>query len=81
MKTKQLIDEIIGWYGAIAIVGAFAMVSFEFWAPTSFFYQFFNATGGLGMIYISFIKRAYQPAVLNLFWSIIAIVAIVRLFV
>lgn len=81
MKTKQIIDEIIGWYGAIAIVGAFAMVSFEFWTPTSFIYQFLNLTGGLGMIYISLIKRAYQPAALNLFWAIIAIIAIVRLLI
>lgn len=81
MTPKQTIDEIIGWYGAVAIVGAFAMVSFEVLAPTSLLYQFLNGTGALGIVYISFKKQAYQPGVLNIIWAIIAGIAMVRLFV
>lgn len=81
MKIKQVIDETIGWYGTIAIVGAFAMVSFEVLAPTSLFYQILNGTGALGIVYISLKKKAYQPGVLNIIWAVIAGIAIVRLLI
>lgn len=81
MKIKQVIDEIIGWYGAIAIVGAFAVVSFEVLTPTSPLYQILNGTGALGIIYISFKKKAWQPAALNVICLIIAAISIIRLFV
>lgn len=81
MKLKQIIYETIGWYGAIAIVGAFALVSFEILAPKSLLYQILNGTGALGIVYISFKKKAYQPGVLNIIWAIIAGIAIIRLFV
>lgn len=79
MKTK-LVDEIIGWYGTIAIVAAYSFVSFNFLSSSNFFYQFLNLTGALGIVYISFKKKNYQPGVLNLIWAIIALIAILRLF-
>lgn len=81
MKTKQLVRETIGWYGTIAIVAAFALVSFEVVKPTSLIYQLLNGTGALGIVYISFKKKAYQPGVLNIIWTIIALVSIVRLLI
>ncbi|MBU2566397.1 hypothetical protein KKG46_02455 [Patescibacteria group bacterium] len=81
MKPKQLLDEIIGWYGTIAIVTAFALVSFEIIKPTTLFYLLLNITGSIGIIYISFKKKTYQPGVLNIIWAFIAGVAIIRLFI
>jgi hypothetical protein len=80
MKMVAL-EEIIGWYGAVAIVVAFALVSFEVVTPTSLIYQILNGTGALGIVYISFKKKAYQPGVLNVIWAIIAIVAIAKVFI
>lgn len=81
MKIKQIIEETIGWYGTVAIVVAFAMVSFEILAPTSLIYQILNGTGALGIVYISFKKKVYQPGVLNIIWAVIAAIAIIRLIV
>jgi len=81
MKIKQAINEIIGWYGTVAIVGAFAMISFEVLSPTNIFYQVLNGTGALGIVYTSFKKKVYQPGVLNVIWAVIAGMAIIRLFV
>lgn len=81
MRIKQVIDETIGWYGTVTIIGAFAMVSFEVLAPTSLFYQILNGTGALGIVYISFKKKAYQPGVLNVIWAVIAGIAIIRFLV
>ncbi len=78
MKQK-LLDESIGWYGTCAIVLAYALVSFNVLSPSTFLYQILNGTGALGIVYISFKKKAYQPGVLNIIWAIIAAIAIIRL--
>lgn len=77
-QTK-IIDEIIGWYGMVAIVIAFAAVSFELLSATNMWYQILNGTGALGIVYISFKKRAYQPGVLNIIWAVIAVISLVRI--
>ena len=78
---KKIIDEMIGWYGTCAIVVSYALISFGFLLSSSFLYQALNITGALGIVYISFKKKAYQPGVLNLVWAIIALVAIFRLLI
>ncbi len=77
----KILEEIIGWYGTVAIVLAYALVSFEFIAPSSLLYQILNATGAIGIVYISFKKKAYQPGVLNIIWTVIALIAIIQLLV
>ena len=75
---RKLLDEAFGWYGTIAILAAYALLSFGF-IQTGLVYQVLNATGALGIVYISFKKRNYQPGVLNVFWAVIAVIAIIRL--
>lgn len=77
--SRSFIDEVIGWYGAAAIVLAYALTSFAVMSPNSIWYQALNATGAIGIVYISFKKKAYPPGVLNIIWTIIAIVAIIRI--
>ena len=76
---KKLATEIIGWYGAFAILGAYILNSFEIISATDLIYQFLNATGAVGIVIVSWIKRAYQPMALNLIWSIIGFIALLRL--
>lgn len=71
--------EAFGWYGAGAIVLAYALVSFSLLEPISIYYQLLNVTGALGIVTVSFYKKTYQPGVLNIIWTIIALVAIVRI--
>ena len=75
---KKLVD-IYGWCGMTAIVVAYALVSFSVIKPEGLTYQILNGAGALGIVLISFVKRAYQPAILNLIWTIIAAVAIVKI--
>ena len=76
---RKTVNELIGWYGMVAIVLAYALVSFEYLSANSLMYQLLNATGALGIVYISFLKKAYQPGVLNMIWTIIAVIATIRL--
>lgn len=73
--------EILGWYGAFAIVLAYGLVSFSVIKSTDFFYQLLNLTGALGIVVISLYKKAYQPGVLNIVWSLIALLAIIRILI
>jgi len=79
MKTKLI--ELFGWYGTVAIVLAYILVSFSVLNATNIWYQILNGTGALGIVLVSFHKRNYQPGVLNIIWTIIAIIAIVRMFI
>lgn len=77
MRNKLI--EIFGWYGTIAIVGAYALVSFSILQPTSIWYQILNGTGALGIVVEALHKKDYQPGVLDGIWTIIAVVAIIRI--
>lgn len=47
---KNYLGEVVGWYGMVAIVFAYALVSFSVLTPTSIWYQLLNFTGGVGII-------------------------------
>jgi len=79
--NKKTFDEIIGWVGACMILLAYALLSFNFLSISSLIYQIMNATGALGIVYISFKKKAYQPGVLNIIWALIALIVIIRILI
>jgi len=81
MKMQSWAIEAIGWYGTVVIVGAFALVSLELLAPTSLWYLILNLTGSLGIVFISFKKKAFQPGVLNVIWALITGAAILKLMI
>lgn len=81
ISNKQLFAEVAGWYGAIAILSAYTLVSFAVIEGNGLWFQVLNLTGALGIIAISTYKKVKQTIVLNIFWSIVAIVALVRIFI
>jgi len=77
MKNKSVI-EIAGWFGVALILVAYLLNSFEVVASDSSTYQTLNALGAAGIVWSSTVKKDYQPALLNLIWLIIALIALVR---
>lgn len=77
--ARKIVIEIFGWYGMAAVISAYAMLSFGYLQPTDVLYQFFNATGSLGLILISLHKQAFQPAALNVIWIVVATLALLRM--
>ena len=67
-----------GWYGTFAIIGAYALLSAKL-LDQGFTYQLLNLSGGIGIVLVSAAKRAYQPMVLNIVWSVIGAASLVRL--
>jgi len=80
ISHKQVFAEIAGWYGAAAILAAYTLVSFSLIAGNGLLFQVLNLTGALGIIVISTYKNIKQTIVLNIIWGIVAIVAIVNIF-
>lgn len=68
-----------GWYGVIAVLLAYALVSFDVISSHGWAYQLLNFTGAVGVLVISYLKRAKQPALLNFVWAVIAFIALIQL--
>lgn len=73
------IIEALGWYGAAAVLLAYALVSFNIISPHGWAYQLLNFTGAVGVLVISYTKHAKQPALLNFVWAVIALIALIQL--
>ena len=76
----NIFAEIAGWYGALAIIGAYFMISLNLISSSSLVYQLLNLTGAIGILIISLYKRTKQTVILNIFWAAIAIFAITQIF-
>lgn len=78
-NLKRVIIEIFGWYGAVAIVFAYVLVSFSVLEPTSITFQLLNVSGSLGIIIVSLSKKVFQSVTLNTIWLVVGIVAIIKI--
>ena len=76
---KNSLISILGWYGTVAIIAAYALVSFSILSPTETTYQILNLSGAIGIVLVSLQKKAYPPAVLNIIWAVVAIFAIFKI--
>jgi len=76
---KKVLISVFGWYGTIAIVVAYALTSFKIITSDTLMYQLLNLTGALGIVFSSLEKKDYQPAVLNLIWLLVALIAVVKI--
>ncbi len=76
---KNILAEIAGWYGAIVIVLAYVLVSFEVIPASGATYQLLNLSGAIGITAIAVVKKVRQSIVLNIFWAVIAVIALARL--
>ena len=78
LKNEML--ESTGYIGATLIVTAYFLVSFNIIQANSLTFQFLNLIGAGGNIIYYLRKKAYSGAILDAFWGIIAIIALIRLF-
>lgn len=78
---SEVFAEFMGWYGAVAILAAYFLVSFDKVPADGAVFQLLNLTGAFGLIIIALYKRVIQSVVLNLFWAGVAILALISLWV
>jgi hypothetical protein len=72
--------EAIGWYGFVALMLAYALVSFKMIGGDSLLYQLLNLSGAFGLGVIAYFKKVYQSLVLQIIWGVIGVIAIMKMF-
>lgn len=72
------IIEFTGWIGVIAILSAYTLSTLAIIEPSSQAYLMLNLFGGIAIVFSAARKKDYQPVVLNIIWTIVAVMGIVR---
>jgi hypothetical protein len=78
-NTLELAIEIIGWIGAVLILGAYVLLSLDRIQSKSRTYQWMNVVGAAGFIVNSGWNGAIPSAVLNVVWLFIGLYALWKL--
>jgi hypothetical protein len=74
----KLCVEIVGWIGALLIIGAYLLVTLGRVNARSPLYQWMNFAGAIGFIVNSGWNGAYPSVFLNVVWLFIAVYALTR---
>lgn len=72
------LTELLGWYGMLALIGGYFLVSFGYAEAEGVVFQLLNLTGGIALVVFALSKKATQLAILNIFWALIGVLAIAR---
>lgn len=75
----QKIAEVIGWVGVLCVLCAYILLSFEVFIASDLIYQALNIVGGFGIMHSSFVKKNYQPVALNAIWTLVAVIAVLKI--
>lgn len=78
-KPRQLLLSVLGWYGVVAIVGGYALLSAGILRGDGYMYHVLNLTGTFGVAAEAYSKRDMPPTALNVIMGLIAMFAIIRL--
>lgn len=75
-----MFSEIVGWIGAVLVIGAYFLVSTKKLSPTSNTYQLMNLLGALGVGANVLVQKAYPSLAIQIVWGLIAIFGLYKSF-
>lgn len=75
----KLVVDLLGWLGAAALVGAYALTSAGRVRPTGLPFQLLNAAGAAALALNTAYYGAWPSTALNAVWLVIGAVALGRL--
>ena len=71
--------EIAGWIGVVFILGSYCLLATGVIDGNSWVYHALVLAGSLFVAAISYKKQAFQPMVLNVCFSVLALIALARI--
>ena len=74
--NNDVLINILGWIGAIALLIAYALISARRLEGDSTSYQLLNLVGSILLMLNTLYYRAYPSSFLNLFWMGVALYAL-----
>lgn len=72
----KILNEIVEGVSVILILLAYGLISFNYISSSDSQYHLLNLLGAIGIIFTSFKKKVYQPAILNIIWALIALIGL-----
>jgi hypothetical protein len=76
---KRVAIETVGWYGMVAILVAYMLISFGFLKATQAPYQLISGTGSIGILLNASYHRAWPSVALNCLWTLIATIVLIKI--
>ena len=75
----NILIEVLGWIGSIAILAAYGLNSFQKIKSNSVLFQVLNLMGGIFLILNSIYHEAYPFTFINSIWVLIALPALIKI--
>lgn len=76
--TGQIIIDVIGWAGSVAVVSAYALLANHKLDSHSGLYHLLNLAGGVALVVNTIYYGAFPSTFVNVVWAVIAILALSR---
>jgi len=77
--SRSQLAESLGWVGALALLGSYALLSTGVISGDSLLYHTLMLMGAAGLAVVTFRHRAFQSFIVNTIFSGLAIIAIARI--
>jgi len=76
MKKHSTLIQIIGWSGTVSLIGAYALNSFGVISSQGLLYPLLNIFAAVSLGIRVWADRNYSNFILEVFWGVIAVVAL-----
>jgi hypothetical protein len=77
LAAMQTAAAIIGWSGAVMLLGAYGLVATHRLTSRSVSYHVLNLAGALGLTIYAISISAWPNVALNAFWTVVGVIGIV----
>lgn len=75
----ETLINVLGWVGSFEVLLAFGLNTYQKIESKSLWYLLLNLTGGIFLIIYSYYYSAYANTFINVIWSIVASIALIRI--
>jgi hypothetical protein len=78
-RHSDAVISAVGWYGMMAVLTAYTLVTFGIITASGVWYQLLNLTGALGLCVLSYNKKVWPNVWLNIFWAGIGLFTLIKI--
>lgn len=79
MARTDTYIQTLGWFGAAAVLAAYALTSLDVVRPDSATSLALNMAGAAGIALASWKQRAFQSVLVNVVWLLIGVATVIKL--
>lgn len=79
-KSPKAFIELIGWAGALLLIGAYMLYGYGVILATGKEFQFLNLLGSVGIVVSSVYKRAWPATAVFVTWGLLTVYTLYVLF-